>query len=150
MPDLNCICGLHYSSRQQWILNPLSEARDWTHILVNTSRVCYHWATMGTPQFKQSLNLCKHEKKSISKYCTPWYVIFSTICFILTIETNHHLLGTKSLPLGIKFKKFLKIILKPKVENYYKERSQYIDVEETCYKFSNKKKLRYIQYKEKF
>ena len=48
------------------------------------------------------------------------------------------------------FKQFLKIILKPKVENYYKERSQYIDVEETCYKFSNKKKLRYIQYKEKF
>ena len=26
--DLSHICDLHHSSRQQWILNPLSEARD--------------------------------------------------------------------------------------------------------------------------
>ena len=30
MPDLSCVCNLHYSSQQCWILNPLSEARDWT------------------------------------------------------------------------------------------------------------------------
>ena len=29
--------------------NPLSGARDWTHILKDTVGVCYHWATMGTP-----------------------------------------------------------------------------------------------------
>ena len=34
--------------RQCRILNPLSEARDWTHVLVDTSQV-YHWATVGTP-----------------------------------------------------------------------------------------------------
>ena len=28
--DPNRICNLHHSSQQHWILNPLSEARDWT------------------------------------------------------------------------------------------------------------------------
>ena len=28
MQDLSHICKLHHSSRQDWILNPLSEARD--------------------------------------------------------------------------------------------------------------------------
>ena len=36
------ICGLHHSSWQHWILNPLSEARDQTHILMDTGWVCYH------------------------------------------------------------------------------------------------------------
>ena len=31
------------------ILNPLSKATGWTQSLMDTSRVCYHWATMGTP-----------------------------------------------------------------------------------------------------
>ena len=33
MRDLSCICGLHHSFQQHQILNLLSEARDWTHIL---------------------------------------------------------------------------------------------------------------------
>ena len=33
MPDPSCVCDLHHSSRQCWILNPLSEARDRTRIL---------------------------------------------------------------------------------------------------------------------
>ena len=37
------------SSWQCWILNPMGEARDQTPVLVNTSQVCYHWDTMGTP-----------------------------------------------------------------------------------------------------
>ena len=37
MPDLSHICDLHCSSRQHWILNPLREARDQTHILRDTS-----------------------------------------------------------------------------------------------------------------
>ena len=35
-PDPSCICDLHCSSWQQWILNPLNEARDWTRILMDT------------------------------------------------------------------------------------------------------------------
>ena len=30
--DLSHICNLHHSSQQHWILNPLSKARDQTHI----------------------------------------------------------------------------------------------------------------------
>ena len=39
-PDLSHIFNLCHSSPQCWILNPLSGARDWTCILVNTSQVC--------------------------------------------------------------------------------------------------------------
>ena len=48
MQDPRHIFGLHQSSRQCWILNPLSEARDGTHVLKDTSWVHYCWATMGT------------------------------------------------------------------------------------------------------
>ena len=42
MPDPSRVCSLHCSSQQCWILNPLSEARDRTLVLMDTSRVCYH------------------------------------------------------------------------------------------------------------
>ena len=37
-PDLSHICDLHCSLQQHWILNPLSEARDQTHIFMDTRR----------------------------------------------------------------------------------------------------------------
>ena len=37
MWDPSHICNLHHSSWQDWNLNPLREARDWTCILMNTS-----------------------------------------------------------------------------------------------------------------
>ena len=46
--DPSHVCDLCYSSQHRQILSPLSEARDQTHILVDTSRACYRWATMGT------------------------------------------------------------------------------------------------------
>ena len=39
--DPSCICDLHHSSWQYQTLNPLSEARDQTLILVDTSQVHY-------------------------------------------------------------------------------------------------------------
>ena len=45
-PDPSHVCNLHGSSQQHW-----SEARDQTHILMDTSRVGYHGATMGTLDF---------------------------------------------------------------------------------------------------
>ena len=33
------VTGLHHSSQQCWILNPLSEARDQTHVLMDASQV---------------------------------------------------------------------------------------------------------------
>ena len=40
MPDPNHICDLHHSSWQLWIPDPLIEARNGTHILMDTSWVC--------------------------------------------------------------------------------------------------------------
>ena len=41
--DPSCIYNPHHSSRQCQILNPLSEARDRTCILMDTSQAHYHW-----------------------------------------------------------------------------------------------------------
>ena len=49
MQDPSLICDLHYSSRQRQILNPLSEARNGTHTLMDTSQIHFCCATMGTP-----------------------------------------------------------------------------------------------------
>ena len=46
--DPSHVCDLHYSSRQHWILNPLSKARNRTLILMDTSQICFHGATTGT------------------------------------------------------------------------------------------------------
>ena len=34
--ELSCVCNHHRDSWQRWILNPLSEARDRTHIIMDT------------------------------------------------------------------------------------------------------------------
>ena len=41
MPDLSHVCNLHHSSRQHWILNPLSNPRDQTCILMDTSQIFF-------------------------------------------------------------------------------------------------------------
>ena len=48
-PDLSRVFDLHHHSRQHRILNPLSEARGPTCVLMVTSQICFHCATMGTP-----------------------------------------------------------------------------------------------------
>ena len=42
MPDQSHICDLHHSSQQCQILNPLSEARDQTKVLMNTSQIHFY------------------------------------------------------------------------------------------------------------
>ena len=51
LPDLSHVCDLHKSSWQCRIINPLSETRHWTCILMDASQICFHWATRGTPCF---------------------------------------------------------------------------------------------------
>ena len=51
MPDPSHVCDLHHSSWQCQILNPLSEARDRSHVLMDTNWFHYCWATRGTPIF---------------------------------------------------------------------------------------------------
>ena len=47
--DPSHMCDLQHSSRQGWILIPLSEVRDQTHIPMDASQVRCHGATMRTP-----------------------------------------------------------------------------------------------------
>ena len=47
--DLSLVCDLHHGSRQRRILNPLSEARDRTRILMVPSRASFHCTMTGTP-----------------------------------------------------------------------------------------------------
>ena len=49
MQDLSCVCDLHHSSWQCQIFNPLSEVRDWTFILMDTSHVITRSATVEMP-----------------------------------------------------------------------------------------------------
>ena len=53
MPYPRCIYNLHHNSWQRQALNPLSEARDGTHILMDTSQVC---------------NLLSHSENSIESF----------------------------------------------------------------------------------
>ena len=39
--DRSLVCNLHHGSQQHWILNPLSEARDPTCILMDTSHALH-------------------------------------------------------------------------------------------------------------
>ena len=39
--DLSCACELHCNSLQHWIISPLSEAGDRSHIIMDTSQVPY-------------------------------------------------------------------------------------------------------------
>ena len=48
-PDPSRVCDLHHSSRQHWILNPLSEARDGTRNLMAPSRIRFCCTTVRTP-----------------------------------------------------------------------------------------------------
>ena len=50
--------SLHHSLKQQRILNPLNKARDQNGVLMDTGRVCYHWATRGTPRIPWDTHQC--------------------------------------------------------------------------------------------
>ena len=53
--DPSRVCDLHHSSQQGQIPNPQGEARDGTHILMDTSQIHFPCATMGT---SITINFC--------------------------------------------------------------------------------------------
>ena len=46
--DPSCVCDLHHSSQQRQIPDPLSRARDQTHILMDTSQIHFRCTARGT------------------------------------------------------------------------------------------------------
>ena len=65
--DLIHVCNLHHSSWQRQIVNPLSEARDWTRVLMYTSQIYFCWATTETPGIHifDILHLLQNSQKEI-------------------------------------------------------------------------------------
>ena len=64
MPGPSCICDLHHSSQQLRILNPLSEGRDRTCILMDACQFRFCWATRGTQTvdfLERQQRKCKHQ-----------------------------------------------------------------------------------------
>ena len=47
--DPSCICDLHHSPWQCWILNAMSEARDRTCNIMVPSWICFHFTMTGIP-----------------------------------------------------------------------------------------------------
>ena len=64
MLDPSPICNLRHSLSQHWILNPLSEARDWTCILMDTRHMHPH-VTMDFSTVK--LNYLNHRTSNITE-----------------------------------------------------------------------------------
>ena len=62
--NLSCICDLHHSSWQHCIPDPLSEARDQTCVLMDTSQICFRYTTVGTP-VSHILKLFSCDKNSL-------------------------------------------------------------------------------------
>ena len=92
--DLSHICDLHYSSQQHQILNPLSEARDWTHHLMVPSRIRFHCTMTGTPIFNFLKNLhTVFPSGSISLYSyQPNYPNYLANCIIFLMNSHQILL----------------------------------------------------------
>ena len=80
-PDPSCVCGLHHSSRQCQILNPLREDRDWTWVRIDASQINFCWAMMGTP-------VCW-------SYMLLWdffFLYFSVVSSLWFFNVNNHLI----------------------------------------------------------
>ena len=81
-------------SQQHWILNPLTEARDCTHVLIDTSLAHYLWATTGTLDIA-GLFVCLFLIEGLGPPCIEQvyrchfstFAPFVSLCHILAIVT---------------------------------------------------------------
>ena len=88
-PDPSCICDLHCSSWQCQVLNPLSEARDQTHILMILLRFITTepwWVLLFTKFYK-----CRILKNN------TWNHIWSLFDYVITWIFKEYFLSLKML-----------------------------------------------------
>ena len=107
MPDLSCICDLHHSLWQWQILNPLSQARGRTCILMETSRICnslsHNWNSTISLILNLPLKLLRFGQSKINTwkwngYCfffffscsfifVYWYFVSNYLTFIAIVNS---------------------------------------------------------------
>ena len=108
MQDASCVCNLHHSSWQHRILNPQSKARDRTHNLMVSSRICFNCATMGTPDSQISVEACFFSCYvfmlclSICILCLSVYLCVASVCHICLLWLSL-IISTSSLLLFCSF-----------------------------------------------
>ena len=71
MPDSSHVCNLHHSFQQCRILNPLSEAWDQTHILVDTSQLSY--TEPDGNSHRHYFRFCSHHTWARKNIALPLY-----------------------------------------------------------------------------
>ena len=76
MPDPSLDCDLPCSSQQHQIPDLLSKARDQTHILTDTSRIGFYWATRIPPALHSYM--CFQKCPYFVLFCLVWAM--STTC----------------------------------------------------------------------
>ena len=74
-PDPSLVYSLHHSSRQHQILNPLSKARDQTHILMDHSQFRYHWGMMAFLFYYFFTASMQYNSYSYGLVSLPWIVL---------------------------------------------------------------------------
>ena len=92
-PDPSLIWDLHHSSRQRWILNPLSKARDRTCILMVPSQICSHCITTETPNSSFSTAVISHSVDAPPFIHLLLSLCFSALsCFVFTVSSTINVL----------------------------------------------------------
>ena len=81
-PDLSLIWNLHHSSWQHWILNPLDEAKDRTHILMDTSWVLNLLSHSGNSMPSSSIF------KDYCDYIEPTLIIQANLLVLRSVSYN--------------------------------------------------------------
>ena len=90
IPDPSRICDLHCSSQQHRIINPLSEDRDWTLVLMDTSQVHLKSSAPGSCPFSFGWTLSSARMVCI---CKPGWV-----CLEPDYDGSEHEPMVKSFP----------------------------------------------------
>ena len=87
------VYDLHHSSQHHQIPDPPSEARDGTHILIGTSCICFHCATMGTPPAFKNFSLLLVLSSHVRSCCL--------FCFLKTVSFLFSFFAFQGHPCGI-------------------------------------------------
>jgi len=82
MPDPSHVCNAHNSSQQRQILNPLSDARDQTHVFMDTSQIRLPLSHNGNSSNNNTFN--KYNKNTLSHLPVQKHLS----CFIFLVTTD--------------------------------------------------------------